>query len=431
MLMVGPSGSTTWVGTFNGSIVSETVDTSGNTYIVGYANGPAASVISKISPEGIVLWSYSISNNLDYTQGQICLNSSQTEVYLVAPQQSYVGNGFHVARFNVAGSLLAQKLFNDNSSFGNPYVWGAVADNSFLYVSIQGYYSSTIVANGIFKLSISSLTISAKWSYNATARIRYLTLNASGTALYAATGTNSYNFVLIKIDTNNLGVSHSTYVTWPQSVSGSSTLYAIAVDSTETNAYLAGVGYFTFSGFTQNWPIVFSLAANGSAVNWGRTARASATTRGYLDAQVDSAGNLYLAGDLYNGTVYKKQLLKLSASNVILFSNAFNGTQNSSYDFNSLKINSANSTIKYGYRGGTVIGQAFHSLPTDGSATGTYVLGSDTYTYESFTPTYYALSPSRGSAGVNIVNPFNNYGAVEISYTFPAVTVALAKKDIP
>lgn len=430
MLMVGPSGSNTWVATFNGAIRSEVVDAAGNSYIAAYAYGPSKPSIIKISPEGVVLWAYEISADFDYNQSQICLNANQTELYLAAPQQSYIGNAFCVFRFNVAGTLLSQKKFQDGSNYGQPYVWGVTANDSFIYVSMQGYYSASGYTSAIFKIAISTLTISAKWGYNTTGRFKNLQLNSAGTALYAITNTSTYGLVFVKIDTSNLGINHSTYINFSESMS-SNTIYGLAVDSAETNAYIVGVGYFTLSGFTQNWPLLFSVKADGTGVNWNRVARASASTSGYLDVQLDNSNNVYVNGALYNGTLWKKQFLKVSSANSILFSNAFDAPSQSNEDGNVLRINNANSTIKFGYTGGPSGGQAFHSLPIGGSALGAYVVDTYTYTYSSFTPTYYTVSPSMGSAGVNILNAFNNYAAATSAYTFPAISVTLAKKDIP
>lgn len=430
LMMVAPSGSNTWVSTFNGTIVSEAVDAAGNSYIAGSSNAPSSPCIIKISPEGTVLFAYAIPSDLQYSQVRICLNSSGTEFYVVAPQYSYIGNAFYVARFSATGTLLGQKLFKDNSNFGSPYVWGAVANNTFLYVSMEGYYNSTTFAKGIFKIDISTLTISSKRSYTSTGRLKSLTLNSAGTALYVTAGTNTYGLVFMKIDTSNLAVFHSTYISFPQTQQ-LDTIYGLALDSTETNVSIVGRGYFTFSGFTQNWPLLFSVKADASSINWNIMARSSASTYGYVDVQIDASGNTYAAGDHYDGTIWKKQLLKVSPSSTILFSNAFDGANYGDADYNSLVICNANSTIKYGFRGTAASGQAFHSLPIDGSATGTYVVGSDTYTYASFTPTYYTLSPYLGSAGINIVSSFTNYGTATVSYTFPSITVTLPKKDIP
>ena len=430
LLMVGPSGSNTWVATFNGTIYSEAVDAAGNSYIAAFSNSPSSRVLAKISPEGAILWSYAFSSNLDNSQARVCLNPSGTELYFVAPQLSFVGNAFYVAKFDTSGTLLDQKLFQDTSNFGNPYVWGAVAGSSFLYVSMQGYYSASGYASGIFKISTSSLSISERWSYsNSANRIRYLVLNSAGTALYAGTNTSIYGSVLLKIDTSNMGVAHSTYVSY--NLSGNETIYGIAVDAAETNAYIVGQDYFTLSGFTQTWPVLYSITANGSTINWGRTARVTNTTLGYMDVQIDSSNNVYVAGDFYNGSIYKKQLLKLSSANVVLFSNAFDGSQQSNPDFNNLVICNENSTIKYGFRGTAASGQAFHSLPTNGTATGSYTVGSDTYTYGSFTPTYYSLSASRGNAGIGLLARFNNYAQASVSYTFPSITITLPKRDVP
>ena len=295
---------------------------------------------------------------------------------------------------------------------------------------MEGAYGATSYANGIFKINVSTLAITEKWGYSGAGRLKSLVLNSSGSALYAATNNATYGLVFIKINTSNLGVAHSTYLSFSQSQQGE-TSYDIALDATETNISLVGVGYFTFSGFTQNWPLLFSVKADGTSINWNRLARASNSTTGYLNVQMDSSGNTYVVGDLYNGTIWKKQLLKVSPANSVLFSNAFDGTSSTNNDISGLAICNPNSTIKRTFNGSTLSGVSFHSLPTDGTATGTYVLGSDTYVYGTFTPTYYSLSPFRGNASINIVNPFNNYATATASYTFPSITVALPKKDIP
>lgn len=435
LMMVAPSGSSNWLSLNQSIYYDMVVDSLGNTYAVGYSVSAGKGFLAKISPTNTVLWAKDI-NIFAYYYSKLTVNPSATFVYLVTGNTAFSPRSISIIKFNADGTVAAQTRLYDASAFGDGYPYSCLADDNFLYIGAEVYGAAGTRYNSIFKISASNLTISSKWGYTNLGRIRQMAFNPNKTAIYICASTvisGSSYISFAKIQTSNLSVLLSKYVSYSLT-QGSDDAYSIAVDGSETNIYVAGRGYFTQSSISGYRGMLFSISSNGSTINWNRVTRAGSVTSGYADVAVDASSNIHAFGSFYNGSIYKYQYLKLSSANAILFSNAFDGAEDSDAMYSSAGLDTTNSTIKIQYKGVYVNPNSYgsiHSVPVDGTLTGSYNVGGITVNYSSFVPTYNSVSPSTVNLGTTSFTTLSNYSTTSSSYTFADITINRLTKDIP
>lgn len=274
--------------------------------------------------------------------------------------------------------------------------------NTYRYASTQTAFCKPITD--------SSNNIYAAGTYNGYQNATMSKFNSSGTLQWStAISIINYSGALQDVDVDSSGnvygagymrggyqglvtkYNSSGTLQWNQTIKGSSSPESaeanhggVAVDSSG-NVY-AGGGYST-SGGSNRRPVLFKHDSSG-ALQWQRElAYGTAAATYYSDVTVGADGYIYAIEGNY--------LVKYNSSGSLQWQRKFT---NATVLLETIQVDGAN-IILGGKIGGTEA--IFFIVPTDGSKTGTYTLGSYTVVYEAGTATEQASSAIVEAGGQN------------------------------
>jgi hypothetical protein len=129
------------------------VDSSGNSYAVGYAGSPQVAVLAKFDTSGTLLWSKSLSAAGNGLWADICIDS--TSLYVVGQvgtsySTSTTAPNLGIAKYNTDGTLQWQRIIRNGAD--GAYVSGCLVIGSYLYCSAQLYFVSTAKSAAAFRI---------------------------------------------------------------------------------------------------------------------------------------------------------------------------------------------------------------------------------------------------------------------------------------
>lgn len=395
--------------------------------------GPPAGFIGTLSyatstdnsnGEGIVVDS---SGNM-FISGQFFVSSTST-------------TSFGVVKYNSLGALQWQTQLNNSGSgtqisyaiaadgSGNLYAAGSVtlsSDDNVLITKLDGSTgsftwqrtlntaSSTDYANSIAVDSSSNVYIVGVTTvafqapliakYNSSGTIQWQrTLDSSvsdygnGVAVdssgnvYATGYTSGPALFLAKYNTSGT-------IQWQRTLTPDTNGQKVAVDSSG-NVYVCGFTYIASPPFSNGYLIVkydTSGTIQWQRQLWGGTASEQAT-----GIAVDSSGNVYVTGTSTTGALSSIQLVKYDTSGTLQWQRNLSCTAN--IYGRGIAVDSSSNIYITGGTVSTGPGKVlFAKLPGDGSRTGSYTVGSLTFTYA--VSTYTSSTTTRTSSASTLTD---------------------------
>jgi len=347
------------------------VDSSGNIYVGGTAGDTGRGTVQAYDSSGNLLWQKYIYPGSDYTYvtcvAGIKYNPVNGWVYVVT--QIGTSSSFLFAALNASTGAL---VYNRKMS---GYVGFSGADN---------YYYS--VSNN-------------------------MAVDSSG-FVYVCYSSGIYVGYL-KIDT---GFSIQQFPVVTGLVGNSEYAQCITLDSSG-NVYIGTSGN---SGYLKACVIKFD--SSGTYL-WNATASLASTSLGFQAITTDSSGNVYCGGGGAAGNLNNNSfILKFDSSGTIQYQRNFNTDTAPIRGINMGPSNSMyfSGTFRYNY---AFIG----NLPTDGSKTGTYTVGSNSVTYSAGSLTI----GSETLVGTTLSTAFFGAGSYgDASYTSGTFTPTVSRTAI-
>ena len=343
--------------------------------------------ISKVDVDGALQWSRTTSPVTDEDlKPQAVLLDSSDNVYAFIEQRDTSGSPstrkMTIFKYNSSGTIQSKKHFGDQTIGGTGLF---LSGGNFIFP-----YQASGGGAAIIELN-TSLAIQAQKNFGgsgdfwvSTYEGTLLNVDSSGN-IYAAAVTNapgSQKILLFKVN--------SSYTLQWQKQFDSGTnedlnLFSSALDSSG-NLYICGVR-------RQSSPEHgFLIKYNSSGTfQWGK---AIGSTFDEMNAvTVDSNDDVYVAGRV-DGTQRPTGcsgnpmgIIKLNSGGTVQWQRVFAGQDD--IDVHHISINSKGSVVVYVTNDGTNTAGSSDvgilKVPADGSATGSYTLGSDTIKYESMT----------------------------------------------
>lgn len=366
LIKTDPLGEIEWQRFFGGSGNDNgdevAVDSSGNIYINCYSfSDSSRAVLAKYNSSGTLQWQVGMGTTYAVTRG---LSTTGSRIYLgLEPGEFSTQNNFGYARLNSDGTLLVEKELYSSVLDQNNFIYSDSANNVYIGGQTRGMGNPNRVGLVAKYNSSGTLQWQRYWgqtTFNVNATIEAVATDSSGNVYAAARETQQGHIIKW---------SSSGNFEWQKKISASdyNELYDIAVDSVD-NIYVVGRAAFGFG------------------------------PQGYV-AKFDSAGNLQ----------WQRQLHNIGGAETRFNSISFD-------EFNDLYISGSS------YDQANTIPRALVVyLPQDGSLTGDYVLGNDTYTYA---PATLAVSASTIEwGGGSLSNRNGSYGTVSSSLVSSAASL--------
>jgi hypothetical protein len=392
------------------------VDSSGNTIVVGMENGTTSLVVVKYSSTGTIQWQNKYSGFFYTYIG--CTVDSSGNIYVATPRYNASLSDFDCAviKLNSSGAVQWSQEFS--------FSGGAILTSNY------NYFPKVVVD------SSGNVYVGASFGSRQTIIVKY---NSSGTQQASQIiGTSSYDTVIggMVVDNTN-GYLY---------VSGSSTQPQFGSVRTFLTRLDLSLNFSTFSRFFDDF---MTSASRGN------------------NLAIDSSQNLYVLGLMGTGSAAKCFLVKFNSSLTIQWQsyvstgpfgfdphslgidssgNSYIGGSLSS-GFEMYSLDSAGTTLRWcrSYRPPSAIGFpvlsmslsgssyiftgpnssspsspsyffAFGKLPSDGTKTGTYTIGSVVFTYANSN----AYTVATGTVNVNSSTYLGGSGT--ISYYTPSIT---------
>jgi hypothetical protein len=360
----GTSGGPFWLGYLSGGIgYGVAVDSSSNMYL----NGVSSDIqVAKYNTSATIQWQRSLNEgSFDYGRG-VAVDSSGN-MYICGDTQN---NIIQVVKYNTSGILQWKNSLNGSAgTLGN----GVAVDSSAnVYVcGLSDYLASGNQAR-IAKYNTSG---TLQWQYR---------IDDSGTGgAYGVAVDSSANVYICGYSSDSLYTAKfdtSGTLQWQKRLGSSAqTNYGVAVDSSG-NVYVCGYAYPSGNS------LYISKYNTSGTLQWQR----SLGTSGFgLAVAVDSSANVYVCGRLQQSPSFVQGLLiaKYNTSGTIQWQRRLDGS--TSMAGQSIAIDSFGNMYVSGILYDNTVGNQlfFAKLPSDGSLTGTYTVGGYSITYAASTLT--------------------------------------------
>jgi len=311
----------------NGGGQGVAVDSSGNMYVCGFDATPGLYneiQIAKYDTSGAIQWQRSLGGSSSETGYSIAVDSS-SNIYICGYSDAAGFNNFQIAKYNTSGSLQWQRNLSRSGGSG-PLKSIAVDSSSNVYVCGR----SAAIAGYAIQIAKYNTSGSLQWQ-------RTLSRNSG------VDGTDGNS---------------------------------VAVDSSG-NVYVCG--NITISGIDN-----FEIAKydTSGAIQWQRSLSGVNLSAAYSIA-VDSLGNVYVCGESNPSSNQRIQIAKYNTSGTIQWQRNLS-VSSSVCIANGITVDAFNNFYICGYYNiSGNVNFVFAKLPVDGSLTGTYSIGSLSFTYAS------------------------------------------------
>lgn len=320
---IGTLDQSTWGGSNNDYGQAVAVDSSGNSYVVGYTwsftSGTPSIFLLKYSFTGTLLmqrlWSDSAD---DYAYG-VALDHSGN-IYIAGWTDHLGGPSMLVLKFNPAGGLVWQKTYAGSS---HPAYAQAIAVDSTGNIYVTGYYASASSADQNATLlkfdPTGNLLWQRSWGGSNPDQGSSLALDSAGN-VYVAGSTNSFgaggaDAFLLKFTSAG---SLLNQVTWGGSSDDKAT--GVALDASG-NAYVTGS---TLSAGLTSDAFLLKFNSAGSLV-MKRLYALTGATYGNGIAVNSSASQVWIAGSTIIGNNITGLILRLTTSGSIISQTTWGG----------------------------------------------------------------------------------------------------------
>lgn len=403
MLGTSPSGGTNFIGTFNftgkncfGSGIKS--DSLGNIYLAGTGNVGAQDgmELAKYNSVGVLQWQKILLNASYGTSGSSVAVDSSGNIFVAGDSSPNAYTDMQLAKYNSSGVLQWQKLLG-NTGTGVNEAAASVATDSSGNVYVSGYAVISPFGNeAIIAKYNTSGTLQWQRQLGGTGsgveRARGIAVDSSSNVYTVGTTTSTTGglarFIITKHNTSGA-------IQWQRFLGGTGGQegYSIAVDSS-ANVYVCG--YSDTSG-TKDC-LVAKYNTSGT-LQWQRTLGGAGIEYAYGIA-VDSSANVYICGQ-YNSA--DCLLAKYNTSGTIQWQRRL-ASSAPNEQANAISISPLGDILVAGYYNPSGYYMILASLPSDGSKTGTYTVGSSSFTYDATTMTD-AASSQTSSTGTLSDNP--------------------------
>jgi hypothetical protein len=385
------------------------IDSSGNYYYSGTGNnGSAQCLFGKYSSTGSLQFQVSSSNGaFDF---QDLVGDSSNNIYAIGGAGGY----FVVVKYNTSGTVQWQNTMFNSS---NAYAVGGCVDASNNPVAVGYYYDGGPNFAGVLVKYNSSGTVQWLEKSNSGSstykNLFYKVASDSSSNLYVAgqsgASGNSTSPYLLKFNSSGT-LQWQLYV--PNSSGNADSFNGVATDS----SYVYACGSINATTTTSKGFLVkYDTSGN---VQWQRTLSSGSVGIVYSQIVLDSSSNIYVIGTSGSGATTLGQsqgsivIVKYNSSGTLQWQRTL--VSGTSY-FNTvggvgkvgspaISVNSAGTGL-FIYGADLFDGQHFFSvLPTDGSKTGTYTVGSKSFVYASSSYTDSSVSQGTNSGGGTVAS---------------------------
>jgi uncharacterized delta-60 repeat protein len=406
------------------------VDSDGNFYISGQTASSGAgsydALIIKYNKQGVVQWQRTLGGvGTDY--GYSIAVDSSGNVYIAGEDGSTGGNtAIIIAKYNTSGTLQWQRRLSGGGSGASGLGIG-VDSSGNAYVA--GYSGTT----GDFQIAKYNTSGSLQWQRrlygSGMDQCRCIAIDSSGNA-YVAGYTNSQSvaytdFLLAKYDTSGT-------LQWQRRLGGSYDDQAsgIAVDSSG-NVYVTGLTSSVSANFSNPDVLIAKYDTSGT-LQWQRYLGGSYDDRASGIA-VDSSGNVYVKGRTNSPTSggYNDALIaKYNTSGTLQWQRTLGGSF-TEYGYG-IAVDSAGDVYITGTTSSPGAGAdqdlLFAKLPSDGSLTGTYTVGSGSIAYAASaftdgTPSLTSAATSLTDAATSLTDAASTFTDAASNLTSTVVTL--------
>jgi uncharacterized delta-60 repeat protein len=362
-----------WIGLLSGTTGvanSGVVDSSGNVYAFGTVDF-ANFQLAKYDNTGAIQWQRKLT--LPEGSGNSIAVDSSSNVYVFGTSSNTVTLDFQIAKYNSSGTIQWQRRFGGATSiqeFGR-----SIAIDS----SANIYMCGKSNASGAEDIQIAK--------YDSSGAIQWqrrlgnaIACEGRGIAVDSSSNVYVVGSQFVTSPSVNYHIQIAKYnssgtIQWQRSLSStrSEQAYAVAVDSS-SNVYICGTA--EDSGASD----IFQIAKYNSSgtLQWQRSLTGGSSNPRAIT--VDSSSNVYVCGYSTNSGSNNVQIAKYNSSGTIQWQRIL-GSNTIELGFG-ITVDSSNKIYVFGRsRASGTDNILLAKLPDDGTPTGTYTVGSYSFTY--------------------------------------------------
>lgn len=361
-----PLNPSNWIGMLGDSATEiargVAFDSQTNMYIVGVGGSGTVGQIAKYNPYGVIQWQRNLSITAYYSVATDSLNN----VYVTG-----FNNGIQLTKYNSSGVLQFQKKLNASTGQG----W-SIACDSLDNMYIAGYADDP-GANFDIRIVKYNSSGTLQWQ-------RRLGQNGTDQRAYGVAVDASANVYIVGYSgasiTNKVQLAKynsSGTIQWQREVNyGSEDAigYGVSVD-TASNVYVASTIYVSGVGY-----ICLIKYNTSGTLQWARKlGGGSPDARGVT---VDKDDNVYICGYSNSAGTRDWYWAKYNSSGTIQWQRRLS-TSTAADEVYSIKADLSDGLLLGGITSSTGNGNfLFARMPQDGSKTGTYIVGGQTFIYD-------------------------------------------------